>query len=326
MLDYKYENDIMVNKYFNKRDNCPACHSKNTKLIYSKSYFEPPLYNYLKSYYEPQGKIEFKYLKGVFYTIKECNNCKTIFQEEIPNDFLLNKIYDEWIDSSLALERRLENDNLSKYSYYAKEVQMIIAFLNKKPADLKFLDFGMGWGRWCRSAKGFGVLDTYGYDLSEERADYTDKYGVKTITKNEISNNKFDFINTEQVVEHVPKPLETIKFLQQSLKKEGLLKISVPNCKNVIRKLLNKKWKANPGRSKSINPITPLEHINGFRRESIIKMADLAGLEVAYIPIWIQLTFSTNWFNKNIAISNIAKPFYNNVLKRGNYLFFKNKF
>ncbi len=104
----------------------------------------------------------------------------------------------------------------------------ILDYFKNIKRELKFLDFGMDWGRWCLMSKAFGC-DVYGTELSESRIKYGQSIGINVIDWDEISNFEFDFINTEQVFEHITSPLEILKYLSHSLKQHGLIKISVPD-------------------------------------------------------------------------------------------------
>lgn len=95
-----------------------------------------------------------------------------IFQKEIPGDFLMGVIYDKWLDPKKAFEKRLKTDNLNRSTYYAQEISTNIAFLGKLPRELRFLDFGMGWGKWALMAKGMGC-ESYGTELSKDRLEGT---------------------------------------------------------------------------------------------------------------------------------------------------------
>ncbi|MBA7519967.1 hypothetical protein ES705_12055 [subsurface metagenome] len=314
----------MNESYFEIRKHCPTCKSTNTIEIYSCSFLKSPIKEFLESFYSPQGKIEFEYLKGSNFILKECNNCGTIFQKEIPNDFLMNKLYEEWIDPEKAFESHLEKDNLSNFSYYAQEVMMVIAFFNRTPSQLKFFDYGMGWGKWCYMAKAFGCA-SYGTELSKTRIEYAQSQGTKVITWEEIPNYSFDFINTEQVFEHIPEPLRTLRYLKKSLKHNGLIKISVPNGKDIRRRLRIGDWMAPKGSKNSLNPVSPLEHINCFKQASIIRMADIVELELVKMPMPLQLAYTTNWNGMKQIIKNLARPIYRNLFQGGTYLFFRPK-
>ena len=69
-----------------------------------------------------------------------------IFQKEIPNDLLMEILYEKWLDPKKLFEQRQKTDDLCIYSQYAQEILTIIAYLRQVPSELSFLDFGMGLG------------------------------------------------------------------------------------------------------------------------------------------------------------------------------------
>ena len=146
----------MNNKYFVIRENCPACGSSDSRELYSCGFLQSPIREFLESFYSPQGKVEFEYLNGANFILRECNNCGMIYQKEIPNDFLMKKVYEEWIEPQKVFELDLDKEDIAYFFYYAQEVISIITFFKTEPSQLKFLDFGMGWGKWCQMAKAFG--------------------------------------------------------------------------------------------------------------------------------------------------------------------------
>ena len=312
----------MSNAYFVVRESCPGCGSANTKTIYEQPFSKPPISDYLNDFYASRGKVEFEYLEGSDYILNECNSCGMIFQKEIPNDELMDRLYGKWLDPEKALNDHNKRDGLSHYIYYAQEVMQLIAYFKKRPSQLKFFDFGMGWGRWALMAKAFGCV-AYGSELSKDRIEHAKSNGIKVIEWDDFPNYKFDFINTEQVFEHIPEPLVTLRHLKKALAPEGLIKISVPTANDIERRLNLMDWKANKYAYNSLNPVAPLEHINFYRRNSIVKMAEVVGLKEVLIPIKTQYQYTTEWDG----IKKIAKNFYNpvskNVLKKLNYLFFK---
>jgi 2-polyprenyl-3-methyl-5-hydroxy-6-metoxy-1,4-benzoquinol methylase len=314
----------MQNQYFSYRDKCPACNSGILKELYQKPYDEPPISEYLKSFYSSQGGVEFKYLKNATFNLCECKECGLILQKEIPNDFLMEVLYEKWIDPKKVFKQHQKNDDLSLYTSYAQEISTIIAYLHQVPSELSFFDFGMGWGKWALMAKGFGC-QSYGTELSEERIKHATSNGIQVIAWDEIPKHRFDFINTEQVFEHIPNPLNTLIYLKDALKADGILKISVPTANNITRLLKLMDWEAPRGTRKSLNPVAPLEHINYFRRNSLIKMAELAGMEEVVIPMRTQYTYTSNWYGAKRIAKNILLPIYRNILKRQNHLFFRNK-
>ncbi|OQB30073.1 MAG: Methyltransferase domain protein [Bacteroidetes bacterium ADurb.Bin174] len=313
----------MGNPWFIKRDECPACASGNCKTIYQAEYDKPPIKDYLTAFYLPQGVVEFEYLEGATYMLVECSSCGMIFQKYIPNEFLMAKLYDQWIDSQKAFSSNRYGKGLGYYAGYAQEIMQLIAYFGENPSALSFLDFGMGWGNWALMAKAFGC-DSVGLELSKERIENAKLNAIKVIAWDEITRHRFDFINTEQVFEHIPEPLQTLRYLKSSLKKDGMIKISVPSANDINRRLKIMDWQAQKGARNCLNAVAPLEHINCFRRTSLVVMANKAGMEEVIIPIKLQYRYSTDWSSAGKIVRNILRPIYRNILEKQNYLFFRN--
>jgi SAM-dependent methyltransferase len=313
----------MTTQYFVERYKCPCCNSSNFTTLYENGFDESPIKEYLEDFYAPQGGIEVDYLKGAAYSLLKCGECDLVFQKYILNDELMEKLYEHWIDPSEAMLRHLEADFPEMHCFNAQEIMRIIVYFKKQPSSLQFLDFGMGWGEWALMAKGFGC-DAYGSELSSMRVEYAKSKGVKVIIGNEVPALRFDFINTEQVFEHIPNPLETLMELKKLLKPHGLVKISVPHGWDIARRLRAMDWKSSKWSRNSLNPVAPLEHINCFQRRSIAKMASIAGLREIDIPLRIQYGYMANWGGPVKQMRNLMAPLYRAVLKRSNYMFFRN--
>ena len=313
----------MSNPWFERREECPACASGRFKIIYQGQYDEPPVEDYLVDFYSPQGRVEFEYLNEMAYVLCECDVCGLIFQRDIPNESLMEKLYEQWIDPQKALSRHQEQDDLEYYSNHAQEIMQIISYFRKEPSSLCFFDFGMGWGEWALMAKAFGC-NSYGTELSSERIEYAKSNGIKVIRWDEIPQHRFDFINTEQVFEHIPEPLRTLLHLKTALKTDGILKIGVPHANDIKRRLKIMDWKAPKGSKNSLNPVAPLEHINCFRRTSLLKMASEAEMEEVLIPLTVQYKHITNWSGPKRFAKNILLPLYRNLLKKQSHIFLRN--
>jgi len=312
----------MNSLYFNFRKECPACGGITSKTIYQNSFDQAPIKDYLIDFYGSRGRIELSYLENSNYILKECSNCDLIYQEEIPNDQLMERLYEYWLDPNMRFEYHKKHDRLGHYIYYAQEIMQVIGFLNKHPSDLKFFDFGMGWGKWALMAKAFGC-EAYGSELSRERIKYAEANGLKVIGWEDFPNYQFNFINTEQVFEHLPEPLETLRHLKKALAPDGIIKISVPTANNITERLKLMDWKAKKGSKNSLNPVAPLEHINFYKRTSLVKMAQKAGMKEVLISMKKQYQYTTEWSGIKQIAQNLLKPVSLNLLRTKNYLFFK---
>ena len=313
----------MSNPWFTGREKCPACGSTTLRTLYESPFDEPPVKDYLLDFYSPQGRVESEYLRGAVYALCECRGCGLIFQRDIPNDELMERLYDHWIDPEIVFNREQEEHGLGYYAGYAQEIMQVLAFSGKAPHFLNVLDFGMGWGKWALMAKAFGC-DAYGTELSLQRIEYAKANGIKVIAWDEIPEHRFDFINAEQVFEHLPEPLMTLRHLAGSLKTDGVLRVSVPAARGVERRLRTMDWSARADSSDSLRQVAPLEHINCFRGTSLAGMARTAGMVEVAIPARVQYGHRIDWSGPRTITKNILRPPFRSIVKRQNRLFLRN--
>jgi 2-polyprenyl-3-methyl-5-hydroxy-6-metoxy-1,4-benzoquinol methylase len=272
-----------MNAHFDSRENCPCCEAAGGVLLYEKPFCDPPIREYLEAFYSPQGGVEFEYLEGATFTLIECGNCGVIYQKHIANDALMARLYDRWIDPEKVFALIDGRQDAAYFMSLAKQVANVVTWFRRLPSELSCLDFGMGWGHWCRVARGFGC-EVAGVELSEARITFAKKAGLHVIAHGDLAQHRFDYIHTEQVFEHIPNPLATLGDLKRSLKPRGLLRISVPDGWKIKQKLARGRWLAAKGSHDSLNAIAPLEHINCFDYHAIVKLAARAGFEERVVP------------------------------------------
>jgi len=309
----------MSSYWFLERSKCPVCDSGRLHELYACPYDRPPISDYLTDFYSPQGMVEPNYLAGASYVLCECEKCSAIFQKSIPGGALMERLYEHWIDPEKVFALVQNESDLHYYAAYAQEIMQIISYIGKMPSSLTFLDYGMGWGRWAAMAQAFGC-NSYGTELSSARIEFASSNGVRCISDEGIARHEFDFINTEQVFEHIPEPLATLRYLKKALKPDGIIKISVPPAHDIVRRLKAMDWKSPKGSRNSLNAVAPLEHINCFRRKSILVMANEAGLQEVSIPMTTQWAYSTDWWGPGRSVRNALRPLYRNILKKQNYV------
>ena len=275
----------LKNNLFIQRNSCPACENIDYTELYKCKFDDEPVKSYLENFYGNQGKIEMNFLKNEYFDVRRCSKCNLVYQNTILGDYLMHKLYEEWIDPKITINEFETKYPLDYYLSNAKLIVKLIGLFNKKPSELSFFDFGMGWGNWASLVRSFGVK-SYGLELSEARIAHAKNIGINVIDWKNLSNFEFDYINTDQVFEHIPNPRETLLYLAKSLKKGGIIRISVPNGNNIQEQLKTMDWTAPKGHKNSLNTIAPLEHINCFNTKSIIKMAESTGLKWNYLSYY----------------------------------------
>lgn len=311
----------MNNSLFHIRKQCPTCASEKFSDIYRSKYTSNPVKSYLIEAYGHADGFDLQHLENIDYSLLQCDKCDLIFQEYIPTPDFMAEIYGHWADAQKELSQP-PNYGISYYSIYSQDILQILAYLGKVPATVKILDFGMGWGRWALMAKAFGC-EVYGVELSSQRLEYAKANGIQPILWSDIPNYQFDLIHTDQVFEHLAEPVQVLNHLKQSLKSDGLIKICVPNSFGMRYRLKKMDWAAPKGSLQSLNPVAPLEHINCFYRESMLKLAQGSDLLEVKIPIHIQYRYTTVWDKPKRVLRNLVMPIYRNILGLQNYYLFK---
>ena len=180
----------------------------------------------------------------------------------------------------------------------------------------------MGWSRWAAMVRAFGC-QSYGSELSATRIEHARAQGLNVIGWDDIPQYRFDFINAEKVFEHIPEPLATLRHLKKALKADGLLRIHVPTAADMHRRLERMDWSAPKGSRYSLNTVAPLEHINCYRRSSLTRMAQEAGMTEVFIPMKTQYRYTTDWDGAKKIVQSLLAPIKRNLFKTINCIFLR---
>lgn len=309
-----------MNSLFYERHQCPVCGNKTSDLAFQISYSSQELKDYFHSFYA--GRVDIGLLDGAEFNIQECSSCKVLYQKFIPNEELSRILYEDWVDPTETSIQKIQNYGIDHYEFNASEIRQLFSLFDIPSGKLNVLDFGMGWGAWAKMASAYGA-QTYGYDFSEKRNSHAQNHGFAILDSEEIKLKKFDLINTEQVFEHIPNPLETMEILSNSLSQKGIIKISVPHAFNFKSRLKKIEWATSQKFSnRSINPVAPLEHLNFFNRSAIVYLGYKFGLKEIKIPLRTQYSLSSNFFNKPKPLLRfLFRPFMRNYFY--NYILLK---
>lgn len=258
--------------FFHFRPNCEVCGSSDHRILQSKPYADDAILPFLRTYYE--GKVDESMLQGAIYEIAECTECGFMWQTWILKDEGMVKLYSQWIDPHVSEEKK----NLTQQKLAAgfkKEMILASGFVKRgEPV----LDVGMGWAYWASFAKNWG-FDVYGTEIADDRKQNAEKLGIKIVDQNNLPQNFFRYMNSEQSMEHIPNPIETMKALSASLAPGGVLRIAVPNAGKIKSRIVASDWHAQK------DVFHPLEHINCFSHKSLTRLGQEVGLRVVTRPV-----------------------------------------
>jgi SAM-dependent methyltransferase len=258
---------------FVERPCCPVCDDAHFDVLRSLPFCAPEVWDFLASYYG--GRIERGELENALYEVRRCRSCAFLWQGYHLDAAGAQRLYEEWISAEESLAKKTRAD-VSLFDGYAREVSSIARRLGRKPAELRVLDFGMGWGVWCRMAQAYGY-DVAGFDLSPRRQQHARAHGVRVIASLD-EPARYDFVNCHHALEHVPDPRATLERLVRSLAPGGLLRLSVPDGRAMEQRLRDPGWRA------AKDPLHPLEHLNCFTAGTLARLAERAGLALAPEP------------------------------------------
>lgn len=266
---------------FISRPQCELCGAQQPATLLAKPFSDPAVWSFLERYYE--GRVDKAVLGDATYELAHCLVCGFIWQKHILNDAGMAALYDGWIAARSSLKKKQNIDIAPGYLRQAELIRLLLP--GKQPAGIRLLDFGMGWGYWCKAAQSLGY-QVVGLELAQSRIQFARAMGIEAVQRfDDLGSRRFDFINAEQVFEHIPQPLNTLKTLCQYLDSGGVIRIAVPDGANVTREV------AQPGWTASKNAVHPLEHINCFTHATLARLGKEAGLTVIPQPVHITLRY-----------------------------------
>jgi 2-polyprenyl-3-methyl-5-hydroxy-6-metoxy-1,4-benzoquinol methylase len=210
-----------------------------------------------------------------YYTLRQCESCEHCFVEKSFSNEELARLYTSHYQRSHfevshftpvrkigGFRGWLNGENQAAYCWV--------------PPGVRVLDVGCGVGETLAYHASRGC-DAYGLEVDENVRHIADSLGLNiaigTLESHPYESNFFDYITMDQVVEHLPEPVSTLKEAYRILKPEGRLILSTPNCQGWGRKVFRRRW---------INWHTPY-HLNLFSKKSIAIAAKQAGFEVENI-------------------------------------------
>jgi len=254
------------------------------------------------------------------FTINKCCDCKVIFSYPEPTNDELEKFYQGF------MFRKPEDYEIRKHlKKRKKELQelFVISETTEGSSSKKFLDYGGGTGMAYKAMSDFG-LDSYYHDLDKQAKKFSqEKFGLtmeKVIEDVTKCNIKFDYILSDNVIEHVKNPHEFIGNLIKHLNSGGRIVIKTPHASNTelllnpvisIKRYFLPALKYNSLR-KSIRAYLlrfwccdPPRHLYSFSKKSfdhVMKLNNEDGIRytVSYYEVpWFENTITKQFFTKD---------------------------
>lgn len=283
---------------FHRRAACPACAGASARQLLELPFHTGAIASYLVDFYG--GALDPQRCRQSTYCLLCCDACGLVYQRDVLDDDGLAWLYggldngvDDVDDGAAAAAAGRKHFGVRRA--YSAQVEQLVVALGGEPTRLHVLDYGAGWGFWLDMAAAYGCV-TYAAELSADSAGRSAQRH-QLVPAAALPVDRFDFINAEQVIEHVAEPLATVRALAAAVKPGGIVRISVPNGSSVASLLAHPDWAAPKGSAHSLNAVAPLEHVNCFDHASLLQLGRRAGLQPYRFPVrqrlhsWERLRF-----------------------------------
>jgi len=168
---------------------------------------------------------------------------------------------------------------------------LIKTIINKLKNKKTLLDIGTGTGVFLSSCNNYFNFDMSAFDLNSR---YKNKIlSIKNVTNfytNSLEelNRKFDIISMIHVLEHIEKPLETLKILQKKLNKNGIIIIQVPSI------------------NENLNDALIYDHYSNFTKNSLFLLLSKVFTNIKFIKTEIKNEITV------VIENNSTKEYYEN--------------
>ena len=211
-----------------------------------------------------------------------------------------------------------------KLHWFAHMTEEILVFRQLCPEKIPVvLDFGCNWGKWASMALAHGC-DVHAVEVNRAAAAFCAGRGIKIVDFEKLEGLRFDFINVDQVMEHLTAPRPVAQRLASCLKRGGFLKMNTPDNPRLPR-ILAAAQRTGDNRvldPRTLDSLAPLEHVNLFSRASLETLGEKAGLRLVRLPLIKWLGAGQLWNVPRQLNRNLVTPF-KRWLGRGTYLWFQ---
>jgi hypothetical protein len=252
--------------------NCPACDAHAARVVAELD--EEKWERFIAYANIKYNGLLIPWLSEIEPVVMCCNECGHCWYKEHPSDHQLSLMYETGtrLNHKIPLTRDPSSRELD-------EIRRLKTLVNQEKSS--YLDYGSGYGRWARAAVKVG-FDVWGFEPSKSRGAEENIPFTLVHDINEIRGKTFNVINLEQVLEHVPVPLETLIRIRTYCNKKSIIRVTVPNIlrceegQNV--------WKEWPYNGNRPHIMAPYEHLHGFTPFSLKKLIRRAGYKS--LPFW----------------------------------------
>lgn len=208
------------------------------------------------------------------FQLKRCGNCELVYTE---TRHFPDHLYDDVYSSQIAYREMMNAADRTAQGVWGRKQlswfkKKALSWLRREAPGRRLLELGCGPGTFLLVARQEG-WDVTGVEPTLEAANKAATFGLDVFKGYledyvESSSSQFDAVVSFEVLEHVPNPLDQLRWIHALVKPGGIVVLSVPNLDD-------------PYCLKQRNPASiPPVHINFFNRRSLGRAIQDAGFVV----------------------------------------------
>jgi hypothetical protein len=297
------------------RENCPICGQEAVSL-FSWPFQSDELAPFLRRL---PTEVARPYL-AQRYEARHCRQCDFTFQKIAPDNQEVLHLYALHVDASI-IEKEIEVQKLHWFAHMAEEILVLRQMI--AVGRPKVLDFGCNWGKWASMALAFGC-DVDAVEVNPVTSAFCSSRGIRIVDPDSLADDSYDFINVDQVLEHISDPRGLAETLARKLAPGGLMKWSTPQDRRLSDALVRAS-EAKDGtilRPARIDALEPLIHINLFSNRALRELGRKVGMEAVSLPFFAWLGAGQMWNLPRQIGRNLSVP-KKRWLRQGTYLWFR---
>jgi hypothetical protein len=254
-----------------KQRSCPLCghHEASTILVLEAGDF---------CRWNPTYRATFRELLGLpriaEFPIVRCNQCGFVFARFLPDERFLQLVYESVVDPAAC---EAQTETISSYVSRLRYVSTLLELQESRDREFRALDFGSGLGLTVKIFSACGI-EAIGYEPSESRLRSALANGARvTGSLDEIrAEGPFSIIVIDNVLEHLPDPLQTLEQLSLMTTTDAVIYVSVPSYEESFLQEQVGKHRLNTSLDITLNP---WEHLNYFSLKTLDRLLDAVGFQ-----------------------------------------------
>jgi SAM-dependent methyltransferase len=249
---------------------CPLCGSTKGAIILSPEAAEFCRANWS---YDPRWRELLGLPPRAQFPLRRCSSCALVYATLLPDDDFMRTLYDQVIVPELCVEGSEHSQSYSNRLRYVADLLQLTTTKRKARA----LDFGSGAGVTLRIFEASNI-DAVGFEPSESRADYSRKAGSQMVSRLQALTDEapFTIVVLDNVLEHIPCPVETLHLIGSITAPDAVAFVSVPNFEDAVLRREIERHRRGEELTMAINP---WEHLNYFSRMTLDRLMAQGGFQ-----------------------------------------------